>query len=382
MKRTLLFVLTGLILVGSTFITILLARGYHIDFGQKVVEKTGMVLAKSSPDGAKTYLDGRLIDATNTTLSSVSPGYHKVRMVKEGYVAWEKEVEVFPELVTKLEVVLIPISPRLEPLTYTGARNPSLSNARDKIAYFAKDGEKPGIWVLPFTTQPFLNIFKTNPTILVEDQPNLAFSQGEEILWSPDDSQLLIKMNEKGYYLVTLGGREGVTIEATGSATPTFNRWDEERLKKRLSYLEKMKIPDALMETAKNSKTSWSPDEKKFYYTKVDGDYLEYRVRNLEDPIEVGGKEEYIPLRVKKDTSLTVSWYADSRHLVLVEGAPEKEGTGTVSLIEIDGSNKTEVYGGVLASSTVFPNPWGDKIIVLASFKQNTLPDLYAIGLR
>jgi len=95
-----------ILILGSTTLLYLFLAGWRPSFNFNEttpsfeVKQTGMISAKSDPQGANLYLDGKLITATNNTLSGIQPGKHKLRIVKNGYVDWEKEIEVFPELVT------------------------------------------------------------------------------------------------------------------------------------------------------------------------------------------------------------------------------------------------------------------------------------------
>ena len=77
-----------------------------------------------------------------------------------------------------------------------------------------------------------------------------------------------------------------------------------------------------------------------------------------------------------------IKWYTDSFHLILVEGDIENEKKGTVSLIRIDGSNKTEIYNNTLYSDLAFSSPGGEKVIILTSFKSGGQTDLYTVSIR
>ena len=130
-------------------------------------------------------------------------------------------------------------------------------------------------------------------------------------------------------------------------------------------------------------KTLWAPDEKKFLYVLQNGEQLEYRVYNLEKPLPVGEKQENLVFVTNvSDKQPKVSWYADSFHLILVEGDTENEHKGIISLIRIDGTNKTEIYNNTLYSDSVFSTPGGDKVIILTSFKSGNQTSLYTVVIR
>ena len=107
------------------------------------VEKTGMIGVKSIPDRASVYIDGKIRTATDDTVAGIAPGYHELKIVKKGFHEWSKTIEVFEQLVTDITAVLVSQSPRLEPLTNTGAKYPSVSPSLTKLAYFSTDSENP-----------------------------------------------------------------------------------------------------------------------------------------------------------------------------------------------------------------------------------------------
>ncbi len=103
----------------------------------------------------------------------------------------------------------------------------------------------------------------------------------------------------------------------------------------------------------------------------------------LEKPLPVG--ENIETMVFEKNTSEVqpeVTWYSDSFHLILTEGAIEETKIGTISLIRIDGTNKVEIYGQSLHSPKVYSVPSGDKVIILTSFKSDEKTDLYTVSIR
>ncbi len=372
--------LTFLSLILATIAIYLYSTGYRINPKKGEFSQTGMVAVKSIPDGAQVYLDGALTTATNGTIQGLKPGKHVLKVIKNGFQSWEKEIEVFELLVTDITAVLVSKTPRLEPLTSEGARGPAISPSLGKIAYFTKDGENPGVWVFPLTGNFQVNLFKSSSDVVLPDTARTIYSNGESIEWGPDEREILVKMNEKSYFLVELGSKN---IEATSSATPTRKRWDDIVLKKRQLFLARFGLSEELNRVATDSATVWSPDEKKFLYTEKDGNSISYKVFDLEKPLPVGEKTNYITFSTKEtDSQPKVYWYSDSFHLILLEGDIQKDKKGSMYLVRIDGSNKTEIYNNTLYSDVAFPTPGGDKIIILTSFKSDGQTDLYAVGIR
>ncbi|MBI2620982.1 PEGA domain-containing protein [candidate division WWE3 bacterium] len=379
--RTIFAIITSLVLFGATTGIYLYTAGYRLDRERSKIDltQTGMIGAKSIPEGAKVYIDGQLVDATNSTIPGISPGSHTLMIMKNGFVTWSKSIEVFPELVTDITAILVSQSPRLEPLTNTGARFLAISPSLSRLAFFTKDGVSPGVWVIPLTNTG-LSLFRSNAYAVLEDKANLFYSDGVTIEWSPDERRLLVLGAAGDYYMVDLDSK---TAEATSSPELLRTTWEAELKKKRSDFIVKADLSEELKEIATDTETIWAPDDKKFLYTRqVDGS-IEYRVYNMEKPLPIGERVETTVFVTKAfDPQPKVSWYADSFHLVLFENYSEEAHRGTISLIRIDGTNKTEVYNNSLYSDLVYSAPGGDKLIILTTLKSGGQTDLYTVGIR
>jgi len=103
----------------------------------------------------------------------------------------------------------------------------------------------------------------------------------------------------------------------------------------------------------------------------------------MEKPLPVGEKTENLVMEVAStELQPKFSWYPDSFHFVVTEGNVMEDHKGVVSLIRIDGTNKTEIYSNTLFSDQAFSTKDGDKAVILTSFKSGSQTDLYTIGIR
>jgi hypothetical protein len=375
------------LLFGSTAVLYLFLSGVRPNFGvsdetQKVevnLAKTGMISVKSQPDGSNVYFNDELVGATNTTISGIKPGKHKLRISKTGYITWEKEIEVFEELVTDITAVLITQTPRLEPLTNTGARKPTISYNLDKIAFFSKDPDAPGVWVVNFRDQG-LSLFRNSAKSVLKDNNFVKFSEGKDLVWSPNEDELLIETSDSRFYLLKIATTD---VKPVPNPNELKDTWKKSIKKKRLDFISRIEIPEEKVKLASNDDTIWSPDNKKFLYTVNDGKMVRYLIYNMEKPLPIGEKEESTVFEYPADLPQPkITWYTDSYHLVVVEDFKEVEKKGKVSIIRIDGTNKVEVYNSALYSADVYNSFDGNKLIVLTSFKSGDQSDLYTLGIR
>jgi hypothetical protein len=374
-----------ILILGSTTLLYLFLAGWRPNFiftesaPTLEVKQTGMISAKSDPQGANVYLDGKLLTATNNTLSGITPGKHNLRIVKNGYVDWEKEIEVFPELVTDITAVLVTQTPRIEPLTNTGAKTPTLSYSLEKIAFFSKDTEAPGVWVqdLNGTT---LNIFRNSAKNILKDNNFISYSNGKALTWSPDEDQLLIELDNSKFYLLDITTNNVTPVNKPSELKET---WKNKIDKKRLDFISQLNLPDEVIKIANLDDTLWSPDNKKFLYKVKENDRFIYKIYNMEKPLPVGEQVETIVFEYPVESEQPkISWYSDSFHLILTEFYNENDKKGKISMIRIDGTNKIEIYNNTLYSNTVYSTPLGDKLIILTSYKSNAQTDLYTLGIK
>ena len=142
--------------VSTAIIIILIAKGYSINLKNKTVDKTGMIVVTTEPKGALLYINSELQqDVSNTTVSNIPPGDYEVRLEKEGFTSWNKEITVKENIVTEIDALLLPLNPSLTPVTSYGAYQPTLNPDYNKIAFQIRDNEdKKGLWILTFTNLP------------------------------------------------------------------------------------------------------------------------------------------------------------------------------------------------------------------------------------
>ncbi|KKW09815.1 MAG: hypothetical protein UY49_C0037G0001, partial [Microgenomates group bacterium GW2011_GWC1_49_7] len=91
-------------------------RGYRLDLKKSTLRPTGLISTASDPIGAQVFVDNILKTATNNSFG-IDPGFYTVRISKEGYIPWEKQIRVQGEVVSQASAFLFPTNPSLSPIT-------------------------------------------------------------------------------------------------------------------------------------------------------------------------------------------------------------------------------------------------------------------------
>ena len=363
-KRFVITIVTLIVIMVAAGVAILLAKGYTFSPKEKRIVGTGIMTVSSEPDAASVYLDGHLSTATNATISSLPPKTYSVKIVKEGFIPWEKSVAVNEGLVTALKVTLFPAIPTMYPLTFNGVVNPVLSPDGSKLAFIVPSGKKAGVWVWTQTrNQPISFARSAEPHQIITNSVN-DFSKAS-LRWSADSKQVLATVGESNFLL----DGERLNTEPrdiTPILQSTIKGWEDDTRAKdearilaiKDSGLRKVASTSASPTTGDSAGVRWSPDETKMM--------IGLNVYDLEE-----GKKYDLP------SAKALLWLPDSRHIILVEDS-------TISIIDFDGTNKAIIYAGKSEDSFVFPWPDSSRLVIISSFPTPTAsePNLYGINLR
>lgn len=434
-KRLIFSFIVICIIVASTLTVIAFAKGYRLDFDNKNLSSTGILAIASSPDGASVYANGELITATNSSIN-LSPSWYDVKVVKEGYIPWQKRLRIQGEVATKISALLIPTNPSLKPLTSLGVLNPILSPSQTQLAYIvpfdaSASGElqkKAGIWIWNLREGPVLPI-GSGPKQLARSTEVLDFSNAK-LLWSPDEKQLIASFftedkiadeNLEASYLLDTDTTLQIPTLTTATIPTVLEEW--QITKNELDKTISASLPKKLQPLLKNAIANirFAEDETKFMYDatasatipllinppliganaskeeriitpgntylydiKEDKNFLIKALPEITPTPALEAEEvaQTIPLAPVESLSEwmqrgdhTIFWYPDSKHIFMIE-------KDTIYIEEYDGLNKTTVYAGPFENSFVFPWPQGGRILILTNLSRGTHPNLYAVDLR
>jgi len=89
-------------------ILILYTAGYRYNFKKNELKKTGALFLETEPKGADVYLNNiRRKETTPAHITDVFPNSYKIRLEKEGYFNWEKELEIKASQTTFSEDIVL-----------------------------------------------------------------------------------------------------------------------------------------------------------------------------------------------------------------------------------------------------------------------------------
>ncbi len=351
MTKNFLYSIGILIFIGILALSIILyGRGYRFNLNQKTITPTGILSVSSYPEGASVWLDGKLITATNSSIS-YNPGWYSLRIGKEGYQSWEKKIRIQGEVVTRGDALLIPNNPSLRTLTLTGISAPILSPNGDKVAFIVPDDEatfsgvpksKKGAWVMELKNGPLGS--KSEPRAIYQS-PDIQDWYKASLIWSPDEKQIMLKFgkteNKKevvnGAILLDSDNENLIPKNITSSWNDLLSDWKIEQQLKDKTSLEvfPLKLSDFLSTSA--AKIRYSPDETKILYTATHSASLSQIItppligsNTTEEVRNIVPNQLYI-YDTKEDKNYyladeksfisddSIKWYSDSNHIIMIE---------------------------------------------------------------
>ena len=432
--------ISSILIVGTgTIIAVQFVRGNTINPTTGEITETGVLSINSQPTGAAIYINDRLQSATNTNISFLDTGKYNIRLTKEGYRPWEKQIIVNNQLVTKIDAILWPATPDPTPITTTGIVNPVISPDKTKIVYAIKFSEedKAGLWILDMNKKAVFNNTTTEFRQLTRNNTNVDYSNAK-IIWSPDSSEILASLTDATQtnrnYLIDISRFNNNPPDITLSLAGVANQWLKEYKERETLLKQDLKNNPKVQEIYSQSTipVKWSYDGDLVLYgvggsgivvnqlelntpkatptktpSKATASATPTQSTNLENPEALTDNitlDEYLAIRksplpqeiqmkvynTKTDQTYDLpyarfyDWYPveekverEIQHLLMVEDSG-------ISMIESDGQNKSTIYAASFDPTSVFLWPDGGRIIISANFNPNagSEPNLYTISLR
>lgn len=127
-------IMVAAVLVLVSFITLLML-GYRFNMDDGKLEQYALLQFSSSPSGAIVSIDGEPINSKTPNKATVKSGIHDIKIWREGYKTWTKNVDIKPGTVKWINYpLLIPEDINVETIqTYEKVYHSLASNDKEKI---------------------------------------------------------------------------------------------------------------------------------------------------------------------------------------------------------------------------------------------------------
>ena len=398
-KRSLAIILSVFLFVGvGTYVVTLLARGYRPSIthnGGVSLNATGLLSVTSKPKAASVYLDGSLITATDDTIN-LSPGKYLLKIVKDGFLPWQKNIQLKKEVVYQSDAQLFRSSPDLRPITLAGAINPTISQDFGKIIFAVASASAVsdnGLYLVELSGSP-LSLNKNIPRQIATNFPGIDWSKAV-FLFSPDTQQILATFNNLNQsFLLNLGSNitQHSLTDVTAQLSIIKTEWqsqDTQLLQTKIDRLPKEIQP--LVSTNSSQSISYSTAEDKVLYLAAANGQIPTNIiapppaQSTQPQIRNIIKNNYYIYDFKDDTNYLLGsfdavkhpfWLPKSTNIVYVDLSH------IIMAADYDTTNKVPLFAGNFNPEIIYPSAEGDKIITLTSAYTGAPENLYAVTIR
>jgi len=394
-KRSLLVIFFVLIFIIVTTVGItFFANGYQISTKGKIsFLATGIISATSKPKGASVYVDDKLLATTDNAIN-LPPGNYNIKIVKDGYLPWQKNIQVQKEIAYQTNTQLFRSSPDLKPLTVTGAINPAVSPDGSLIVFSvasASAAKTNGLYLIGLSDNVVF-LIKNEAKQLSSNLPNLDWSKFT-FTFSPNSKQILAhNTTNNSNYLIDLSTTTDFKnlYDVTAKLSLIKEDWDlqeQQIIKNNLTLLPTELQQFISTSSAKN--TVFNIDNTMvLYLAQTDGTLkkdiispppaqsTQTQSRNIQ-------KDNYYIYDLKDDTNFWLGtkdlyrpqWIANSNNLIYIEDQK-------IQTIEYDHTNQQTLFAGNFNKDAVYPWLDGSKIITLIAPYSNAQENLYSITIK
>lgn len=394
-KRSLwIIVLVTTFISITTIVLVFFANGYQITTKGKIsFLSTGIISATSKPVGASVYIDDRLVTATDDTIN-LTPGDYTIKIVKDGYLPWQKDAIIKKETVFQTNTQLFRSAPDLKPITQAGAINPAVSPDGSLVVFSvasASAAKDNGLFLLELSNTP-VSFLSKNVKQLSSNFQNLDWSNFT-FIFSPNSKQILASNSTKiiNYLIDTSVPIDYKNIyDVTAKLDLIKESWDlqeQEIIKIKTALLPKELQPFVSTSSAKD--IVFNQDETKvLYLAQADGDLknniiIPPPVQSTQTQSRDIKKDNYYVYDFKDDTNFwlgskdlyNLKWIANSNNLIYIEDQK-------IQTIEYDNTNKQTLFAGTFDKDTVYPWLDGNKIATLTAPYNNAQENLYSITIK
>lgn len=183
----------GVAIVVFTIFLVTIGRGYFFDFKTGQIAGGGLILLDSKPDNASVWLDNKELGKGTPTRVPLRDGNYVVRLTKDGYRPWQKQLKVETSAVTWARYpLLLPNTITTNPVTNLTAPTQVEQSPDHRFLVIGSSVPAPGLQQLELGKTELRNIYTFTPEQLA------AGTIVDSIVWSPDNEHVLVGLKAAG----------------------------------------------------------------------------------------------------------------------------------------------------------------------------------------
>lgn len=137
--------LVSLFIAIISVVAILIARGYN--FTENELKANGIIEVVSVPEDATIYINEEEKGKTPKKFE-LQPGTYSIRVAKDQYSTWTKDVVIEASIVNSVNAALYPEDKKLSQLTFVDVDRAFFSQDGDIAIYTVSGQNNPGIWTI------------------------------------------------------------------------------------------------------------------------------------------------------------------------------------------------------------------------------------------
>lgn len=299
----------------ATPLVLAYSLGFSCDWQNKKIVQTGGFYLKSYPASAKIFVNDKQKLKTPRLISRLLPKSYKVKVLKDGFYPWEKELAIDPRNVTEARnIFLVPENPEIKIIEEKLSSNFSFNNyfLKTDVLEKIKQAEQTSKDTLKtasfFLAGEQIIYLETNNRFLYSASINGANRQQISLTPLPEDNY---KISQNGEFISALGNNGSLFL--LNSETRIF---------------------DSVGSGIKNA--SFSLDGKKLLYHTENEIWVKYLEKIQIQPYHEAGEKELITRFSEK--IISAIWYPeDNEHIIFAVG-------DTIKITELDGRNKRNTH--------------------------------------
>lgn len=213
--RILTFIAISTSFVFAATLAITLAQGTTFDEDGAIIQ-TSIMQVNTIPGDVEVYLDGKKVTLQNRAIEWVQPGSRNLLLSKEGYMDWEKDVEVEGGIVEDVFAQLFPSNLEIESIVQNQVDRVYFSTFSDYVYYTVLNSNNQsddGLWRLKLSRN-FLD-FGTNSPARISSMTQIIQklrTNEYDLLLSDDNDKVILSIpGLEEIYLIEVSGEAQVT---------------------------------------------------------------------------------------------------------------------------------------------------------------------------